>query len=365
MGERICGDCGYVHETDNLSLESESRVYTPEEVSRVRASGPLNAMLPNNGLYTRVGGGGKGGTELARALDKTQRRVLTDSTKDRNLSLSKPMLIDAANKLSLPKRVLESAVRIYETALDRKLTKGRSMAAMVGASLYYAMRVDVEPTVRRNMLEIGETVNAEPAFISKFYRELVKDLSIRVSSGKPSSETARIIGALEEELGYKLSDVELVAKNIFKYFEKHPSLRMSYIDGRKPAGVSAAVLYAASDILGNPLLKKDLVACSSASEVTINASCREICEAFGIDQTELRMMSLVVNDMHAIGRGSGVKADRYRGFYSRMSGVYDYASGDDMLATHTKILEDIGVLIGVRASHGQVLYRLENMLYLP
>jgi len=71
----------------------------------------------------------------------------------------------------------EYAAKIYRRAFKLKLLRGRSIKAMVVASLYYSCRSERIP---RTLQEILKFTDSDPRDVRRCYRTLVRELKLRI-----------------------------------------------------------------------------------------------------------------------------------------------------------------------------------------
>src|SRR5206468_4405094 len=100
------------------------------------------------------------------------------------------ILISLKDKLSLNEAIIEKSAYNYRKALDKQIIKGRSIRAMVVASIYAACR---EMNVPRTLDEIAETANADSIFVGKCYRLLMRHLKLHFPVLDANTYLAKII----------------------------------------------------------------------------------------------------------------------------------------------------------------------------
>ena len=96
---------------------------------------------------------------------------------DRNLKNACAILNSIKDKLSINDTLIEKSAYIYRKALDKRIIKGRSICALMVASIYAACR---EANVPRTLDEIAQTANTDAIFAAKCYRLLVRNLKLRL-----------------------------------------------------------------------------------------------------------------------------------------------------------------------------------------
>src|SRR5207244_11918571 len=94
-----------------------------------------------------------------------------------NLKNDIATLNSGKDKLSLYDALIEKSAYNYRKALDKRIIKGRSIRALVVASVYTACR---ELHVPRTLGEIAQTANANTIFAAKCYRLLLRHLKLHL-----------------------------------------------------------------------------------------------------------------------------------------------------------------------------------------
>ena len=92
-------------------------------------------------------------------------------------------------KLGIPDNVVENAAYIYRKAVNAKLTRGRTMASLVAASLYAACR---ENNIPRTLDDIAEAGNVERRILSRDLRTIIKKLELNLNQYDTSSFISKI-----------------------------------------------------------------------------------------------------------------------------------------------------------------------------
>jgi transcription initiation factor TFIIB len=139
----------------------EWRAFTLEEkVSRSRVGIPASYSVYDKGLSTAIGRVDRDafGRKLPLStrlqmwrLRKWQIRSRVHSSVDRNLAQAMAELDRLSDKSYIPAPVKEKAAVIYRKALDKGLVRGRSIAAIIAASLYAACRTTGTPRTLREI----------------------------------------------------------------------------------------------------------------------------------------------------------------------------------------------------------------------
>ena len=130
------------------NVDANDAAISPDQMSKVQRMRRWNKISSNNRSYHR---------NLKNAF-----AILSLQIKD---------------KLSLTDALIEKSVYNDRKALDKRIIKGRSIRALVVASVYAACR---ELNIPRTLDEIAETANTDSIFAGKCYRLLVRHLKLHL-----------------------------------------------------------------------------------------------------------------------------------------------------------------------------------------
>lgn len=161
-----------------------------------------------------------------------------------------------SEKLHVSSATKELAAVVYRKALDEDLIRGRSIAAIVAASLYVACRFTKTPKTLRDIVKVSSRSRGE---VSRAYRLLISTLDIEMPSHDALSYVSRFA-----EKAHISGKVQGVAFKIL-----HRAKRKRITVGKDPAGVAAAVLYIASQSEGENVTQKDIAQVAGVTEVTV------------------------------------------------------------------------------------------------
>jgi len=265
MGESVCGSCGLVVEESLLNRGAEWRAFTPQESKfRARAGAPTKYSHYDKGLSTTIR---VERDALGRPLSPKVRyqmwrlrslhlRSNVHASQDRNLSQAMSELQRLSEKLYISSSVQEMAAVIYRKTLNKGLVRGRSIKAMVAASLYVACRFTKIP---RTLKEITEASPRRLKEISRDYRRIVQSLKMEMPIDNPLDYVTKIA----EKAGVS-SDVEGLAFKIIRTAKNnHATL------GKDPSGLAAAALYMASKLKKEKTRQTRVAKAAGVSEVTL------------------------------------------------------------------------------------------------
>jgi transcription initiation factor TFIIB len=193
-------------------------------------------------------------------------RSQTSATADRNLRQALNELNRLKDKLAISSNVLEKAAYLYRKALEKKLVRGRSISAMITASLYAACRDTETP---RTLKDIADAANVKRKDISRCYRLLYNELDLKMPVVDPIQCIARISSKL------KITEkIKRYAAKILKETQKRQES-----SGKDPMGLAAAALYFSCAINGVSITQRDLAEAAGVTEVTIRNRYKGLKEA--------------------------------------------------------------------------------------
>jgi len=271
-GEVFCGECGLVIEDVILDQSPEWRAFTVEErLSKRRVGAPTIYSQSDKGLSTIIKGnrdafGRPLSPEVKRQMWRLRRwhiRYQRHSSISRNLTQAMDVLQRLSEKLHISPSVQETAAVIYRKALKKDLIKGRSIAAIVAASLYAACRLTKTP---RTLREIVEASLRDRDEVARSYRLLLRRLEIKVPFQTPIEYVAKIA----EKAGVS-GEVQGLAVSIIREAEQR---RITV--GKDPTGVAATALYIACQLKKKKTTQEEIAKAANITEVTIRNRKREL-----------------------------------------------------------------------------------------
>src|ERR671938_1301906 len=240
--EAICSSCGMVIKDNIESMGPEWRSYSGDDMeSKSRTGMPSSLAFHDMGLstfisYSNVDANGVAISAEQRSKVQRMRRWNKISSNNRsyhrNLKNAFAILSTIKDKLSLNDALIEKSAYNYRKALDRRIIKGRSIRALVVASVYAACR---ELNVPRTLEEIAQTANTDSIFEGKCYRLLVRFLKLHLPVIDSNVYLAKISNkAKVSERAYR------------KALEMLTTIKENPIShGKDPNALAVAVLYAA------------------------------------------------------------------------------------------------------------------------
>jgi transcription initiation factor TFIIB len=232
-GEKICKLCGIVVQ-DKL-YDSELDVDFYNHNSDTNTVAPGSRILNENEMSTTIADyntkrAKRVSSRKVRNMIKFYSKVVSCSNKKRNLQIALDLLGRIKNKLSLTSVCIEDALLYYNKAVDKGLTKGRSIKEMIVACVYVVCK---SSSIPRTLKEISQIVQANEIFASKCYRLLTRELRINHVQFKPSIFIRKIadVANISEKTVRESIDMLLAIQN------------ETIFSGKNPLSLAAAILY--------------------------------------------------------------------------------------------------------------------------
>lgn len=243
-----------------------------EREKRSRVGSPSTYTLHDKGLSTMIDwhdkdSFGKKLTPKRRAqiyrLRKWQIRTRVHSSIDRNLAIAMSELDRLSSQLGIPRGVKESSAVIYRRAIEKKLIRGRSIEAMVGASIYAACRMRKIP---RTLDEIARDSRVNKKELGRCYRLILRELDVQIPIASPIDFIPRF-GAeltLSGQTQRRAAEiVDLARKN-------------GITAGKDPTGLAAASIYISAILEGERRTQREIAEIVHVTEVTVRNRYKEL-----------------------------------------------------------------------------------------
>ena len=265
-GELFCSNCGYVVNEKLAESGPEWRAFSAEERDERAHTGlPSSLAMHDMGLATIIGKENRdaSGKSLSASMKVTIERLRTwdgrsqvHESQDRNRRQAFSELDRMVDKLNVNDAVIEKAAYIYRKALEHGLIRGRSISAMIAASLYAACRDTETP---RTLKDISAVSSIKKKELARCYRLLFRGLDLRM----PVVDPAKCISRIASKAGIQ----ERTQRRALDILRRAEETRTS--SGKDPMGLAAAALYLACVIEHEDKTQKDVADAASVTEVTI------------------------------------------------------------------------------------------------
>jgi len=275
--ETVCSSCGMVVHDNTESMGPEWRVYSGGDIeSKSRTGMPTSLAFHDMGLSTFISYSNvdaNGAVISPEQMSKVQRmrrwNKISSNNRSyhRNLKNAFAILSTIKDKLSLNDALIEKSAYNYRKALDRRIIKGRSIRALVVASVYAACR---ELNVPRTLDEIAQTANTDSIFAGKCYRLLVRFLKLHLPVLDSNVYLAKIANkAKVSEKTYRR------ALDMLTTIKENP---ISH--GKDPNALAVAVLYAACLKENEKVSQAQIAVAGDTSIVTLRKRYQDVRSIF-------------------------------------------------------------------------------------
>ncbi len=248
------------------------------EDERSRTGMPASITSPDMGLATVIGRANEdaSGRAISGEMRSTVERMRTWDSRsrvrqpvDRNLRQAFSELERLSDRLSVSEAVTEKAAYTYRKALECGLVRGRSISAIMAASLYAACRDREVPRTLKDMAEVSDISRTE---IARSYRLLLREMDIKVPVANPLKCVTKI--GSRARMGEK---TQRKALEILVRAEM-----MMVTAGKDPMGLAASALYVASMLEGGVKTQRDIADAARVTEVTLRNRYKGLREALEI-----------------------------------------------------------------------------------
>ncbi|MFX0072065.1 MAG: transcription initiation factor IIB [Candidatus Hermodarchaeota archaeon] len=271
--EIICNTCGLVLTQKIIDSGPEWRAFSSEEAkNKVRVGAPTTLTLHDKGLSTIIGWKNKDAfgksispkmkAEIYR-LRKWHVRTRTNKSIDRNLAYAMNELDRFASQLNLSKDLKESSAHIYRKMANKNLIRGRSIEAMLIASIYAACRLNNIPKTLDDFLEFA---SVDKKKVARCYRLIIHELKININVSSPINFIPRFCAELNLS-----GSTQNRAAEILKVAKKY---RLTA--GKAPTGLAGAALYVAAMQEGERRTQREISLTAGVTEATIRNRYKEL-----------------------------------------------------------------------------------------
>lgn len=233
---------------------------------------PTTLTLHDKGLSTMIGwrnkdAFGKNISPKMKAdvyrLRKWHVRTRTNKSIDRNLAYAMNELDRFASQLNLSRELKESAAHIYRKMVLKNLIRGRSIEAMLIASIYAACRINNVPKTIDDFLEFA---SVEKKKIARCYRLILSELKVSIKVSSPINFIPRFCAELNLS-----GSTQNRAAEILKLAK-----RFRITVGKAPTGLAGAALYVAAIQEGERRTQREISITAGVTEATIRNRYKEL-----------------------------------------------------------------------------------------
>ncbi len=262
-GEVVCGGCGTILEQSMSDMSHEVGGHGADEYMKQTRTGPSSSLtMYDRGLSTVIGSNkDSAGNVLSNETKYEFSRLRTWDQRSRSrrtaaLSKAFTLLHGMKTKLGIPVNVVEYSAYIYRKAVSAKLTRGRTMASLVAASLYAGCRANNIP---RTLDDIADAGNVERRILSRDLRTLIRTLGLSLNQ----YDTTSFISKISNNMKLK----EKTKRDAFDILKRCEEERITA--GKHPVAQAAASLYISCIMNGEKISQKKFATEAGVSDVTI------------------------------------------------------------------------------------------------
>ena len=275
--ELACSRCGFVLEGQSMDQKLDwSFQPTKDGLSRRRTGPPTRFSQSDKGLSTvmRLDRDASGRPLPAETrqqmwrLRKWNTRYQMNQ-KERNLNQAMNELKRMSEILSIPSSVQDTAALIYRKALDADIVRGRSIPAVVAASVNAACRITETPKTLKEIVAASHRSRKE---VARCYRLTLQILEVKV----PIHDPTEYISKIAEEAKVPGDVQGLAFKILFEAKQKQVTT------SKDPMGIAAAALYIAGKLSHKKTSQKEISHAANTTEVTIRNRKNDLIEKLNI-----------------------------------------------------------------------------------
>ncbi|BFZ20288.1 hypothetical protein BsWGS_23327 [Bradybaena similaris] len=264
-GDMICPMCGLVVGDRVIDVGSEWRTFSNEKDTKdnSRVGAAENPLFDGGDMSTMIATGTASESmkdEFGKPLYKNRRAV---SSSDRALITAYREIAQMADRLNLPKMLVDRASTLFKQVNDSKALKGRSNDAIVSACMYIACRQDGVPRTFKEICAVSKVSKKE---IGRVFKLILKNLETSVDIITTGDFMSRFCSNLGLAPAIQKAATHIARK----------AVEMDLVPGRSPISVAAAAIYMASQASDDKKTAKEIGDIAGVAEVTIRQSYRSM-----------------------------------------------------------------------------------------
>ena len=272
-GEIVCSKCGIVI-SDRIQDNKELPTFfnTEQAEDRRRTGIPTSLARADMGLSTVIARSDKdaSGYEIEPSMISRMHRLRTwdfrtqvGSGSHQNLRYAFRELDTLKDKLGLPDATIEKTAYIYRKAQQRGLARGRSIPALLAASIYTVCR---QMGIPRTLDDIAIISNTKRKSIAKCYRQIIFELDLKHPIIDTTKCIARVANKVNLSERTKHQAIDLM----------NDVVKSGLSAGKDPMGLAATVVYASCVRTGERKSQIDIANAADITEVTIRNRFKDI-----------------------------------------------------------------------------------------
>jgi transcription initiation factor TFIIB len=194
-------------------------------------------------------------------LRKRQQRVSVKYGE--NLTTAMPLLDRVADKLRLPSNMKEQAALFYRKALKHGIVRGRSIRAVLAASVYAACR---SGGLQRQFREVASVSQVSKKDLWNCYKLLLQEVDVTIPVSDPATWVSKISNLLQLS-GRTTNRATSIIEE---------ARQKGITSGKRPHVIAAAAVYLASILENEPLTQQIITEKINITETPLRNRCKEL-----------------------------------------------------------------------------------------
>ncbi|XP_026691619.2 transcription initiation factor IIB-like isoform X2 [Ciona intestinalis] len=260
-GDMICPECGLVVGDRTIDVGSEWRTFSNDKDSKdmSRVGDSQNPLLSGSDLSTIIErpSGPPGSSNDNGFSQFSNRKTMNNS--DRVLIHAFREISSMADRISLPKNIVDRSNKLFKQVYESKSLRGRANDAISAACLYIACRQEGVPRTFKEICAISRISKKE---IGRSFKLIVKNLETNVEVITSGDFMSRFCSNLNLPPYVQRGATHIARKAVEK----------DLVAGRSPISVAAAAIYMASQASKEKRSQKEISEIAGVAEVTIRQS---------------------------------------------------------------------------------------------
>ncbi|KAL5012463.1 hypothetical protein ScPMuIL_011014 [Solemya velum] len=260
-GDMICPECGLVVGDRVVDVGTEWRTFSNDKNQKdpCRVGAAENPLLDGGDLSTMIAPGAMGETITDEHGKPVYRNRRTLNSSDRALMTAFREISQIADRLNLPKMIVDRANTLFKQVHDGKSLKGRSNDAVAAACMYIACRQESVPRTFKEICGVSKISKKE---IGRVFKLILKTLETNVDLITTGDFMSRFCSNLNLPHSVQKAATSIAKKAVEK----------DLVPGRSPVSVAAAAIYMASQASEHRKSQKEIGDIAGVAEVTIRQS---------------------------------------------------------------------------------------------
>jgi len=175
-----------------------------------------------------------------------------------------------SSQIGIPNPVKQTAANLYRKVIKKSLIRGRSIEAMVAATIYGACRIRRIP---RTLEEIAKHSHVSKKELGRCYRLVLRELEMSIPISDPRDFIPRFSAELQLSGRVQSQAMEILEK----------AKKAGITAGKDPTGLAAAALYIAAILEDERRTQREISEVAHVTEVTVRNRYKELVKKLGLD----------------------------------------------------------------------------------